>query len=559
MTPGEKAQTGRSLSNVDPVPSNNFRTCLSSVYRGAYYAQAWRLPECRYVTYCSVLFQNMTDGTRSIPASKPEFFSDLNLDQIVAAVTLDKEAYDLSVFFYEPLSDIDDIAFRQEVMRDLECPELFDDIRTFADSMRNVHNCFSRVGKLHNTLQKQRWFLDAADTYCAAVVHLSDCLSSADLASCALSAFRDHIKNYAVSGHFSSLHRQTRQLTAGLSAIRYTLFIDGLRVQVRRYENACDYGAEVQTAFEQFRQGAVEEHTFKFSDFEEMNYVEVEILERVVKLYPDLFSSLDAFVSENSDFLDPAIALFEREIQFYIAWLEYLAPFKQAGLSFCYPNIAQTDKEIYDYQGFDLALAGRLVGENSLPVCNDFHIRGRERIIVISGPNQGGKTTFARTFGQLHYLASLGCPVPGTQARLLFFDKLLTHFEREEDISNLHGKLQDDLVRIHHILQHATPNSIIIMNEIFASTTSRDASVMSMEIAQRIMQLDLICVWVTFLDELASLSEKTVSMVSTVAPDNPAQRTFKVVRRPANGLAYALSIAEKYRLTYVDINKRLGS
>jgi hypothetical protein len=507
----------------------------------------------------SILFESPEDRTEDNAPEAPDFFVDLNCDQIVDGITVGKEEYNLKPFFYACLCRIDAIKYRQEVMQDLEDALLLERVNSFARKMRDMREHLVRVQKLYDKENKQAWFLEAVEIYCDAINSFVHDLSNADLKSRGFLGFRDYLTSYAGSVHFTSLLAETKKLKADLATVKYCVLIKGDTFTVRNYESEADYSVDVEQTFEKFKQGAVTDYRVKFSTGDDMNHIEAKILEFVAKLYPEVFEPLDEYCARNVNYLDDTVAAFDREIQFYLAYLDYTAALKQAGLQFCCPRISDKSKEVYDYDGFDIALAKKFIGQRSSVVCNDFYLKGKERILVISGPNQGGKTTFARAFGQLHYLASIGCPVPGREAQLFLFDKLFTHFEKEEKVENLRGKLEDDLMRIHNILDQATPRTIIIMNEIFTSTTIQDETFLSQKVMEKILEMDLLCVWVTFVDELASFGSQTVSMVSTVVPDNPAMRTFKILRQPADGLAYAMAIAQKYRLSYDSIKERIRS
>ena len=303
----------------------------------------------------SILFPDARDAPGDGARAAPDFFDDLSLGRVVAAITASREEYDLAPFFHVPLLDLASVAYRQEVMREMEDPPLRRAVDSFAERMRTMRHRLALATKSYFELEKQRWLLGAVEVYVEAVERLAQGLGGLGLASRGLLAFRADLADHARSEAF-------------------------------------------------------------------------------------------------------------------------------------------------------------------------------------------------------HTLAS---PVPGRAARLFLCDRLFTHFEREEDITNLRGKLEDDLVRIRRILDQATPNSILIMNEIFASTTLEDALFLGRELLGRILELDALCVCVTFLDELAAASERTVSMAGTVDPHDPALRTFQIERRPADGLAYALAIAEKHRVTYRWLQERI--
>lgn len=506
-----------------------------------------------------ILFAEESDRLAARTAEQPNFFVDLNLDQVVAAITADWTEHELKPFFHYPLRTIEAIRYRHEVFRDLEDPALFECVEAFAHQMREVRVHVALANKLYYQFHKEGWFLRAVEIYCEAVKQFASALTKSLVRSQGLVAFRAYFTSYVASTHFMSLLKEAKQLAADLSRVKYSILIRDSAFSVRSYEQEVDYSAEIEETFKKFQQGAAKDYKVKYRYApEDMNHIEAKILEFVARQNPDLFSRLVEYCARYTNFVDETIAIFDHEIHFYIAYLQHIARFKQAGLRFCYPNVSAGSKSIHASDAFDLALAQKLATGKAPVICNDFLLKGQERIIVVTGPNQGGKTTFARMFGQLHYLASLGCPVPGREAQLYLFDQLFTHFEREEKVENLRGKLEDDLVRVHAILRQATRRSIVVMNEVFTSTTVQDELFLSRKVMERLNKLDLLCVWVTFLDELASFSEKTVSMVSTIVPENPALRTFKIVRRHADGRAYAMAIAEKYRLTHGHIRERIG-
>ncbi len=512
--------------------------------------------------FFSILFPAAEHHRAQRQIAPPECFKDLNLDQIFAPILKEKKEFELESFFYTPLQDPDIINYRQEVMRELEDDELRTLFTEFSKRVYDLGRYMDNIRCLLNS--KDSWknnylsrgqMLDCAERYCRTVSGLSERLSRLTLSSSGLRGFAEYLSAYCASEDYRELCSQVEQLRKELSRVEYCMLIKNGTISIRKYEGQADHSKQILATFEKFRQGNVKEYRQELPEEPHAAHVEAAVLDMVAKFYKDIFAALNSFCSQFFNFDNETILRFSREIQFYLSWLDYIRPFREDGLPFNFPTLSDTGENLFVLEGYDLALAAIL---EEKPVTNDFVLNAPERIIVVTGPNQSGKTTFARFFGQIHYLASLGLCVPGREATLHLFDNILTHFEREEDLSTLKGKLQDDLERLHKLLSKATSRSIIIINEVFSSTTLSDALSLSKNMMDEVSALGAPTVLVTFLDELASYGPETVSMMSTVKEEDPAQRTYKIIRKPPDGLAYAIHIAGKYGLTYDQLSRRLN-
>jgi hypothetical protein len=502
----------------------------------------------------SVLFGDMD---QPLNHDAPAAFRDLNLDQIVAAIAGANAAYDLAPFFYTTCNSVELARARQSVLADLEEPGCAEALSVFTASMQAARAALEHSEKARYPLEKQRWRFDAVHLYCEAADKLAHAFQALPLKSRLLIAFANFLTDHTKSPPVAAMREEARAIANELAAIRYCVEISGLVVKVGRFNGEMDYNLAVAETFAPFAQNAPNQYAFRTARGTGMNRIEAQILDLVTVLFPNAFASLAQFVSAHEDFLDPTITRFDREIQFYRGYLAFIAPIRAQGLVFCAPRFG-AEKNLLITDGFDLALAALLAPRGAPVVMNDAELSDAERMFVVSGPNQGGKTTFARMIGQAYYLAGLGLYTPGRTVSLHLCDRIFSHFERGENAADLRGKLQDDLMRLHDMLGAASRRSLFLFNEIFTSTSLEDATILSQAIMDKIRALDALAVWVTFIEELASPAPNIVSMTSVVDENDPAIRTFKVLRRRPDGVSHALSIAKKHGLTTEQITKRLS-
>jgi DNA mismatch repair protein MutS len=195
------------------------------------------------MTFHSILSSGADDSITKATPQAPEFFVDLNLNQIIDALTASKDEYNLKPFFYTSLYDIHTIYYRQAVFRDLENPLLFKHIISFARKMRSAREHLAQAAKLYHRYQKCSWFLDTVAIYCDTITYLVHDLSLVDLQSTGFLAFRDYLTRYSQSDRFATLLTETKALKTDLATVQYSILIKGGGFKVRKYEGETNYSA----------------------------------------------------------------------------------------------------------------------------------------------------------------------------------------------------------------------------------------------------------------------------------------------------------------------------
>lgn len=265
-------------------------------------------------------------------------------------------------------------------------------------------------------------------------------------------------------------------------------------------------------------------------------------------------------------------AVLESELSLMLGGVALIEQLRGAGLPTCRPEIAPLDERRCSLEdAYNVSLALRTIQPTSSPlesaaqriVTNPVTFDGENgRVWILTGPNRGGKTTYARGVGLAYLLFQAGLHVPAGAARMSPVDALYTHFPGVESATPGEGRLDEEAVRLAGIFREATPRSLILLNEVLSGTSTLEGLALAYDAVRGLRLLGAQAIYVTHLHELARQVDeindttdgdgRVGSLVAEVAAEweGGHRRTFRIRPGPPLGLSYASEIAEQHGISY---------
>lgn len=246
-------------------------------------------------------------------------------------------------------------------------------------------------------------------------------------------------------------------------------------------------------------------------------------------------------------FLNDKLQLFINiidEFHFISRAADFIIQIKNKGLPLCKPAVTSSDR--YYINGlYSTALMNTLDVGSIVP--NDVVFDDKGQIFVLTGPNSGGKTVFLRSVGVAQALFQCGLLIPAKNAVMSVMDKICTHFT-VTNMSAAHsiGRLEEECERIAAMMEYITPDTLILMDEAFSSTSAKDGFELANSYLEKLSEKKCKCIFSTHIHELADVETSKWDLLA--AEITNGKRTYKIKRGYSDGTSDAKTIAKKYGL-----------
>ena len=205
-------------------------------------------------------------------------------------------------------------------------------------------------------------------------------------------------------------------------------------------------------------------------------------------------------LAQSTDHIFGFFEALRAELAFYVGCLNLYEQLQAKEQKVCFPTAAAPEtlalraREIYDVA---------LVFHSPEPVMgNDVNADGAA-LIVITGANQGGKSTFLRSVGLAQLMTQAGMFVGAQECEISVCAGLFSHFKREEDTTMTSGKLDEELIRMSEIADQISPQSLLLCNESFAATDEQEGSEIARQVIHAMLDSRVRVIFVTHLYDLA--------------------------------------------------------